>query len=342
MNGSYILETGALTFGMRVQNPFVACMHHQDAYPTGNRQMEPTYYIEGREQGNDFDHSAPWRMYHGETVPGFPVHPHRGFETVTVVLRGFVDHSDSHGATGRYGDGDVQWMTAGAGLQHAEMFPLLSETGENPLELFQVWLNLPRKSKFADPHYKMLWNEEIPVLDIGDPQGRKTTLRLIAGQYGEAKAPPPNPASWAADPANHVGIWLLTLEPGAVFTIPAVSETLSRTLYYYEGDTLTADDALLQNRSYAHLAGGADITLRNGAAPSKLLLLEGEPINEPVVSRGPFVMNSPEEIAEAFADYRATRFGGWPWARPDPVNPREQGRFARYKDGSLHLPPKKP
>ena len=106
-------------------------------------------------------------------VPGFPEHPHRGFETVTIVRTGYVDHSDSLGAAGRYGEGDVQWMTAGAGIVHAEMFPLLRQDGPNLLEIFQIWLNLPRESKLVEPHYRMFWNESVPRWKHVDDAGRR-------------------------------------------------------------------------------------------------------------------------------------------------------------------------
>ena len=124
--------------------------------------MGPIDNLSGRSLGSDFTVKDGYRMYHGKTVPGFPAHPHRGFETVTIVRKGLVDHSDSMGASGRFGNGDVQWMTAGKGIQHSEMFPLLNKDS-NPLELFQIWLNLTKKSKFVQPHYKMFWKEKIPV-----------------------------------------------------------------------------------------------------------------------------------------------------------------------------------
>jgi redox-sensitive bicupin YhaK (pirin superfamily) len=137
-------------------------------------------------------------MYHGETVPGFPAHPHRGFETVTIVRRGLIDHSDSLGATARFGGGDVQWLTAGRGIVHAEMFPLVDEANANPLELFQIWLNLPAHSKMAEPHFTMLWAEDIPRRTATDANGGATEIVGIAGRVGGIAPPSPPPKSWAS------------------------------------------------------------------------------------------------------------------------------------------------
>ena len=126
-------------------------------------------------------------MYHGGTVPGFPQHPHRGFETVTVVRRGYVDHSDSLGATARYGEGDTQWLTTGSGIQHAEMFPLLDSNQDNELELFQIWLNLPPESKMVSAYFGMLWSEAIPTIE----PATGVSVDIIAGQIGESVAPAP-------------------------------------------------------------------------------------------------------------------------------------------------------
>ena len=152
-------------------------------------------------------------MYHGTKVPGFPMHPHRGFETVTIVKKGFVDHHDSVGASGRYGNGDVQWLTTGSGCQHAEMFPLVSMEEENPLELFQIWLNLQAKDKFTKPAYKMLWAEDIPEITVGDDYGPKAKVTVIAGSYNDVKGLEPNPASYASNPQGHVNILMIDMDP---------------------------------------------------------------------------------------------------------------------------------
>src|SRR5204862_1244093 len=141
----------------------------------------PAAALAGRTMGNDFAGKDGWRMYHGEVVPGFPGHPHRGFETVTIVRRGFIDHSDSLGAAARFGEGDVQWLTAGKGIVHSEMFPLLDKAGGNPLELFQIWLNLPRASKMVDPYSSMQWDHAIPRAVVTDARGRTTEVTVIAG-----------------------------------------------------------------------------------------------------------------------------------------------------------------
>src|SRR5215470_12254536 len=128
----------SLSIPWQKPDPFLFCMYHNDKYPPGNERLGPAASLAGRALGQDFAGKDGWRMYHGEVVPGFPQHPHRVFETVTVVRRGLVDHSDSLGAAARYGRGDVQWLTAGKGIVHAEMFPLVEDAKDNPLELFQI------------------------------------------------------------------------------------------------------------------------------------------------------------------------------------------------------------
>ena len=336
--GKKIIKIDEFKFREDVGDPFLARMHHLDYYPKGNGNMEvPKSDLEGKELGADFDFSSGWKMYYGKSVPGFPVHPHRGFETVTVVLQGYVDHSDSNGATGRYGAGDVQWMTAGSGMQHAEMFPLVHDDRENTMELFQIWLNLPRKDKFVEPSYKMLWAEDIPVVEEKDEAGNIARLNIISGSYKGIDSLDPNPDSWANKKENHVGIWTIHLEPGASFTLPNISSTLNRNLYFYKGDTITIDSTNIKSNSSIKLAGDEEIKVINGDKDSYLLLLEGEPIKEPVVNYGPFVMNTMEEIEEAYRDYNSTEFGGWPWDRADNVNPKSKGRFAKYDDDNIDI-----
>lgn len=334
MKSNSILNIHPLSFMWPVKDPFLFCAHHLDRFPAGNEEMGPAASLAGRNLGQDFTLKDGWRMYHGETVPGFPAHPHRGFETVTVVLQGLVDHSDSWGQAGRYGNGDVQWMTAGEGLQHCEMFPLLNREAENPAELFQLWLNLPKAKKFAKPHFKMLWNEDIPVRTITDESGKTVEIKVIAGQCGEVIPPLPAPDSWAAEPENEVSIWIIRMEAEAQCAIPACGEQVNRSFYFYRGTTLTIDGTEIKALNAVEVKANVEILLKNGATEAYLLLLQGAPINEPVAQYGPFVMNTQAEIQQAMNDYRRTQFGGWPWPRYDQVHPRMQGRFAKYADGT--------
>ncbi len=333
MYNKLISNIKPLGFTWETSDPFLFCVHHLDNYPEGNDQLGPAASLEGRNLGQDFTTKDGWRMYHGEIIPGFPAHPHRGFETVTVVLNGFVDHSDSHGASGRYGNGDVQWMTAGAGLQHSEMFPLLNQNKANPLELFQIWLNLPKARKFAEPHYAMLWEEEIPVYTEKDKNGKLIENTVVAGKIGNVVAPAPAPDSWAVDPENEVGIWLIKLESNAEWTIPSAPLGVNRTLYFYRGSKLSIAGIELMPHHSIELLAEQEVNIENGNKDAFLLLLQGRPINESVVQHGPFVMNTAAEIQQTFYDYRKTQFGGWPWQRHNNVHSRETGRFAKYSDG---------
>ncbi len=329
-----IISTQALGFQWETSDPFLFCVHHEDQFPNGNDNLGPDpKHFNGRSIGDDFIVKDGFRMYHGKTVPGFPGHPHRGFETVTVVRKGMVDHADSMGAAGRYGNGDVQWMTAGKGVQHSEMFPLLNKDKDNPLELFQIWLNLPKKNKMVEPHFKMLWSESIAKYTHEDASKLKTTVEIIAGKLGELKAPDCPPDSWAADVNNEVAIFNIMMDAQAEWTLPKASAGINRTLYFYEGESVTIAGKVIPKYSAIKVLPEHDLVIKCDKEPVSILMLQGKPINEPVIQYGPFVMNTKEEIKQAFEDYHQTQFGGWPWSRYDQVHDKSKGRFAKHADG---------
>lgn len=320
-----------LSFQWETSDPFLFCVHHEDNFPNGNENFGPDQsLLSGRNIGSDFILKDGWRMYHGSKVPGFPGHPHRGFETITVVRHGLVDHADSTGASGRYGNGDVQWMTAGKGVQHSEMFPLLNKDERNPLELFQIWLNLPRKSKMVEPHFKMFWSESIPVFQTDND---KVKVEVLVGKYDTYSAPAAPPDSWASDPNNDVCILNIHMEEGSEFELMATNDGVNRTLFFYEGTGLEIEDETIPHYHAAEVQPDTDLKIRSTSGTNKLLMLQGRPINEPVVQHGPFVMNTRAEIHEAFEDYHATQFGGWPWGSYDVVHGPKKIRFAKHSDG---------
>lgn len=333
---SSILNIKLLGFPWETQDPFLFCAHHADHYPAGNEDLGPdTELLKGRAIGQDFELKDGWRMYHGQTIPGFPNHPHRGFETITIVTEGLVDHADSLGASGRFGNGDVQWMTAGKGVQHSEMFPLLNRDKDNPFELFQIWLNLPKKSKFVDAHYSMIWSENLPILEETDDNGKKAMVRIIAGSLKGLEPQDPTPNSWAADNDNHVAIWTIKLEKDGQWEVPAAIEGVNRTLYFYQGGQLLIDGEVIDNYHSIDVDPSLSLQIEAKGEDAYILLLQGKPLNEPVAKYGPFVMNTQREIMETIEDYQRTQFGGWPWPRPDQVHGADKGRFAKYADGSL-------
>jgi redox-sensitive bicupin YhaK (pirin superfamily) len=327
-----VRQTVPLGFQWPTADPFLFCVHHVDEYPAGNDRMGPAATLAGREIGNDFAGIDGWRMYHGTTVPGFPQHPHRGFETVTFVRSGLIDHSDSLGATARFGRGDVQWLTAGKGIVHSEMFPLVDENGPNRTELFQIWLNLPAANKMVEPYFTMLWNEDLPHVVIRDADGRTTDITVIAGELDGLRPPPPPPDSWASQPDADLAIWHVVAEPGARWNVPpaASSETV-RTLYVFEG-SVRIDDREIEAPTGVVLRVDRRVDVAAGPEGAEGLVLQGRPIGEPVAQYGPFVMNDEAGIEQAFADYRATGFGGWPWPADDPVHARDAERFAHGRD----------
>jgi redox-sensitive bicupin YhaK (pirin superfamily) len=337
-----VLEVRALAGPpWQTADPFLFCVHHDDAYPAGNERFGPAASLAGRTMGQDFAGKDGWRMYHGTVVPGFPQHPHRGFETVTIIERGLIDHSDSLGATARFGAGDVQWLTAGGGIVHSEMFPLLDRAAPNPLELFQIWLNLPAEDKLVAPHFAMLWSEGIPRHVFTDGAGRATEVTVIAGSLEGKRAPSPPPRSWASRPDSDVAIWTLRMDAGASWTLPPAAHPGSvRTIYFFGGPSLRAGERAWGDHAALVLRSDVATRLEAVGGPCQVLLLQGRPIGQPVVQYGPFVMNSAAEIQRALRDYQRTGFGGWPWPADDPVHGASEGRFAKHADGRVERAPR--
>lgn len=328
-----ILNIEPLGFPWKTKDPFLFCAYHRDEYPKGNEKMGvDSENLAGRNIGQDFAIKDGWRMYHGSSIPGFPYHPHRGFETITINKEGFVDHTDSLGAAGRFGPGDVQWMTAGKGIQHSEMFPLIHRDKENPLEIFQVWLNLPKASKFVEPHFKMLWQDMVPLVQEKDADGKITEINIIAGSLNGVNSPHPTPDSWASNPKNNVAVFTVKMEANANWKLPATSGEVNRALYFYKGDTINLENQSINSNYLIELNPNEEIEIINGKKDSYFLMLQGKPIGEPVVQYGPFVMNTQSEIEEAFLDFKETEFGGCPWSKQEQVHHRDKGRFALHAD----------
>ncbi|MBB6189699.1 pirin family protein [Rhodanobacter sp. MP7CTX1] len=228
----------------------------------------------------------------GDYIAGFPEHPHRGFETVTYMLAGRMQHRDNHGNSGDLMPGSVQWMTAGRGILHSEM-----PQQENGLMWgFQLWVNLPAKDKMIEPRYQDISPERIPL--VRPAEG--VEVRVIAGELGGAIGP--------VEGIVTAPIYLdISLQPGATLALdlPVGHHGFA---YVFEGESALVGGELLQRSELGVLSEGEQLQLRGGDKPSRLLVVAGKPLKESVTRYGPFVMNTPEQIHEAIADFRAGKF----------------------------------
>jgi len=247
------------------------------------------------------DYAAPTRFEPTKARRGVGQHPHRGFETVTIVYDGEVEHRDSTGQGGVIGRGDVQWMTAGAGILHEEFHSTNYARTGGPFEMVQLWVNLPAKDKMAQPGYQAIANADIPVVPLADADGAAAgQVRVIAGEFGAARGP--------AHTFTPMNVWDVRVEAGRAVSL-AQPEGWTSLLVVLDGTVQVNEETVLRAAQMATLsAEGREIRIEaNGDA--KLLLLAGEPIDEPVVGYGPFVMNSQEEIVRAIEDFNGGRFG---------------------------------
>lgn len=249
------------------------------------------------------DYAAPRRFDPASAPRGVGAHPHRGFETVTFVYRGEIEHRDSTGGGGAIGPGAVQWMTAGSGLLHDEFHSQAFTARGGEMEMVQLWVNLPAAHKMAPPRYQAIEPSDIPTKELENSAGQ---ARLIAGAWGEQRGP--------AQTFTPINAWDLRLNAGAQLALPvpqdhtSVIVCLEGKLRLSEGEPLASGRLALLSRE------GAGFTISAGDEVAKVLVLSGEPIDEPISAYGPFVMNTQAQIAEAIDDFNSGTFGRMPAA----------------------------
>jgi quercetin 2,3-dioxygenase len=242
------------------------------------------------------DYAGPQQFAPATKPRGVGEHPHRGFETVTIVYSGEVSHRDSAGNGGTIGPGDVQWMTAGAGVMHEEFHSPGFTSKGGLLKMAQLWVNLPARDKMMAPRYQGIVADAIPTVELPDATGR---ARIVAGQFGNAAG--------AASTMSEMNVWDITLTGGiCTLNVPdghnTVVAVLGGSLTLPSGQALGDGDLAILS------ATGTRVTLKSHGV-STVLLLSGRPIEEPIVGYGPFVMNTREQIVAAFDDLNAGRFG---------------------------------
>ncbi len=261
------------------------------SYSTHSKTLSPFLLL---------DFAGPAEFTPAATPRGVGQHPHRGFETVTIVYRGEVSHRDSTGQGGTIGPGDVQWMTAGAGILHEEFHSEAFTRAGGMLQMIQLWVNLPARNKMTTPRYQAILNSEIPAAVLANGAG---TVRVIAGQYENAKGP--------AHTFTPMNVWDLKLAASGSTTVPAPGGW-NTALIVLNGQIKINSERVVQDGAMVVLSAQGSNCLIETLSDASVLLLSGEPIDEPVVGYGPFVMNTRSEIEQAIHDFNSGKFGEMP------------------------------
>jgi redox-sensitive bicupin YhaK (pirin superfamily) len=243
-----------------------------------------------------FDYAGPAAFEPSDTPRGVDSHPHRGFETVTVVYQGQLEHRDTAGHSGSIGPGDVQWMTAASGVLHEEKHSAAFTRAGGVLEMAQLWVNLPAKHKMSPPRYQTLLAAEIPTVTLPESAG---TARIIAGVFHETPG--------AANTMTPVILWDIKIRKGSQTQLP-IPEGFNSAIFVRSGSVIVGQTSAAA-RQLAILEQEGTGAIVKADEDSELLIVGGEPIDEPVVAYGPFVMNTQEEIKQAIADVRAGKMG---------------------------------
>lgn len=244
-----------------------------------------------------FDYAGPMEFSPTEQRHGVGEHPHRGFETVTIVYSGEVEHRDSSGAGGKIGPGDVQWMTAASGLVHEEFHSRDFARHGGILEMVQLWVNLPARDKMSPPRYQSILNCQIPAIDLPNNQGK---VRIIAGEFDGIAGP--------ARTFTPINVWDLRLTSNRSIDL-AVPDGYNTLLAVLKGSVRVNESKIINTAEVGLFERAGDHIPIDSAPDTIALLLCGEPIDEPIVGSGPFVMNTAEEIRQAITDYQSGKMG---------------------------------
>ena len=243
------------------------------------------------------DHAGPAEFTPTTQRRGVGQHPHRGFETVTIVYNGELEHRDSTGSGGKIGPGDVQWMTAASGILHEEFHSEDFARSGGTLEMVQLWVNLPARDKMADAGYQTILDSDIPSIALSNDAG---SLRLIAGEFDGHTGP--------SRTFTPIDVWDLRLNAGKLLTLD-LHEGRNTALVVLRGAVQVNGQESVRQGQLALLDRKGDQLTLEASTDAVVLLLSGEPIDEPIVGHGPFVMNTEQEIHQAFADFQSGRFG---------------------------------